>query len=76
MFLLWWEVALETAIAFWEMIIPLTPQLEPTIFKPDYLQWWFELLRSRNKAVTRDTWNLVDHSLWPLLRPSFCYFVA
>ncbi|MBW0516168.1 hypothetical protein O181_055883 [Austropuccinia psidii MF-1] len=52
------SLALDTAIAFWEMVLPLTPCLDWSIFKPQYLQWWTELLRSRNKSVSRDTWNL------------------
>ncbi|WAQ89390.1 hypothetical protein PtA15_11A77 [Puccinia triticina] len=52
------SLALSTAIPLWELILPLAPGLDPKVFKPEYLQWWFELLRSRNKSVSRDTWNL------------------
>ncbi|KAH9821254.1 Cullin binding-domain-containing protein [Melampsora americana] len=50
--------ALETAIAFWEMLIPLAPTPDGHPFKHEYLEWWFQLLRSKGKAVSRDTWNL------------------
>jgi len=52
------SLALSTAIPLWELMLPLAPGLNPTVFKPEYLEWWFELLRSRNKSVSRDTWNL------------------
>ncbi|KAI8447452.1 Cullin binding-domain-containing protein [Phakopsora pachyrhizi] len=52
------SLALETAIAFWELILHITPNLDSNVFKPVYLKWWFELLQQRNKSVTRDTWNL------------------
>ncbi|KAA1068879.1 Scaffold-type E3 ligase [Puccinia graminis f. sp. tritici] len=52
------SLALSTAIPLWELILPLAPGLDPNVFKPEYLQWWIELLRSRNKSVSRDTWNL------------------
>lgn len=52
------SLALPTAIAFWEMVIPLTPEVDENTFRPDYLEWWIELIRSRNKSVSRDTWNL------------------
>lgn len=52
------SLALATAIAFWEMVLPLAPELEPEVFKPEYLEWWIELQRSRNKSISRDTWNL------------------
>lgn len=50
--------ALETAIAFWEMLIPIAPTSDGEPFKPEYLEWWFELLRAKGKAVSRDVWNL------------------
>ncbi|EGG03148.1 uncharacterized protein MELLADRAFT_109570 [Melampsora larici-populina 98AG31] len=50
--------ALETAVAFWEMLIPIAPTPDGEPFKQEYLEWWFELLRSKGKAVSRDTWNL------------------
>ncbi|PLW06403.1 hypothetical protein PCANC_16338 [Puccinia coronata f. sp. avenae] len=52
------SLALSTAIPLWELILPLAPGLDRRVFKPEYLEWWFELLRSRNKSVSRDTWNL------------------
>lgn len=53
------DIALDTAIAFWEMLMPIAPEIPDDMFKPEYLQWWFELLRGKSKAVSRDTWNLV-----------------
>ncbi|KAG0144327.1 hypothetical protein CROQUDRAFT_660097 [Cronartium quercuum f. sp. fusiforme G11] len=50
--------ALDTAIAFWEMLIPIAPLDAEVEFKPEYLEWWLDLLKSKGKAISRDTWNM------------------
>lgn len=38
--------------------MPLAPQARS--FTSTQLEWWFELLRGKNRAVSKDTWNLVS----------------
>ncbi|POW07045.1 hypothetical protein PSTT_08582, partial [Puccinia striiformis] len=52
------SLALSTAIPLWELVLPIAPGLDHKVFKTEYLEWWFDLLRSRNKSISRDTWNL------------------
>lgn len=53
---------LDSAIAFWELIMPYSPTFTGNggTFTPGQLAMWIEFLRSKTKgrAVSKDSWNL------------------
>jgi len=72
------ELALETAQAFWSLLLPhgfkggalvrnndeQDVNMDGDGWKEEYIQWWFDFLHERGgKGVSKDTWIMVSSLL-------------
>lgn len=57
---------LEIANELWSLLLPLDPDAK---FPLEHLRWWQDFLVQRgNRAVSKDTWNLVRWTLLSQIR--------
>ena len=54
--------ALETALAFWRLLMPYSPTWGPESFTERQLDMWEKFLTTQTggRAISRDTWTLVS----------------